>query len=130
MNHTSRGKWSSVILAALVGLLFSDIAWAVDYRPLVGRWQRIDGSYVIEIRRVAADGQLEASYFNPRPIHVSRAAASVFKEHLKVEVELRDTGYPGSTYTLLYDPKRDLLLGYYYQAVQQQNFDVVFVRQE
>jgi hypothetical protein len=73
---------------------------------------------------------MEAAYFNPRPIHVSRADASVFKEHLKVEVELRDTGYPGSTYTLLYDPKRDLLLGYYYQAVQRQNFDVVFVRQE
>lgn len=130
MNHTSRGRWSSVILAALVGLLFSDIAWPVDYRPLVGRWQRTDGGYVIEIRRVAADGQMEAAYFNPRPIHVSRADASVFKEHLKVEVELRDTGYPGSTYTLLYDPKRDLLLGYYYQAVQRQNFDVVFVRQE
>ena len=116
---------SAVGLTALIG-----VVWAGDYRPLIGRWQRTDGGYVIEIRRVAADGQMEAAYFNPRPIHVSRANASVFKEHLKVEVELRDTGYPGSTYTLLYDPKRDLLLGYYYQAVQRQNFDVVFVRQE
>lgn len=43
------------------------------------------------------------------------------------EVELRDTGYPGSTYTLLYDPDKDALLGLYYQAVQRRNFEVVFV---
>jgi hypothetical protein len=73
---------------------------------------------------------LEASYFNPRPINVSMAKASAFKDHIKVEIELRDTGYPGSTYTLLYDPDKDALLGFYYQAVQKQNFDVVFVRIE
>jgi hypothetical protein len=50
------------------------------------------------------------------------------KDHIKVEIELRDTGYPGSSYTLLYDPYKDALLGFYYQAVQKQNFDVVFVR--
>ncbi|MBC2711782.1 MAG: hypothetical protein HGJ94_12585 [Desulfosarcina sp.] len=71
---------------------------------------------------------MQAGYFNPRPINVSRAEASIFKEHIKVEVELRDTGYPGSTYTLLYDPNKDALLGYYYQVVQRQNFDVIFVR--
>jgi hypothetical protein len=83
---------------------------------------------VIEIKRVATDGTMQAAYFNPRPINVSRATASVFKDHLKVEIELRDTGYPGSSYTLLYDPDKDALLGFYYQAVQKQNFDVVFVR--
>ena len=56
----------------------------------------------------------------PRPPH-SRITS-------KVEIELRDTGYPGSSYTLLYDPDKDALLGFYYQAVQKQNFDVVFVR--
>ena len=101
---------------------------AEDYRPLVGRWQRTDGGYVIEIRRVEADGTMEARYFNPRPINVSQAKASSFEGNVKVDVELRDTGYPGSTYTLLYDPKRDLLLGLYYQAVQRQNYDVIFVR--
>jgi hypothetical protein len=35
---------------------------------------------------------------------------------------------PGSTYTLTYDPKRDELYGVYFQAVQGQSFDVVFVR--
>ena len=105
-----------------------DMASAADFRPLIGRWQRTDGGYVIEIRRVATDGAMQAAYFNPRPINVSRATVSEFKDHLKVEVELRDAGYPGSSYTLLYDPDKDALLGFYFQAVQKQNFDVVFVR--
>lgn len=122
--------WSRVILTVLFLSVPAGIALATDYRPLVGRWQRTDGGYVIDIRRVAADGTMEAGYLNPRPINVSRAVASVFRDHLKVELELRDTGYPGSTYTLLYDPNKDALLGYYYQAVQRQNFEVVFVRMD
>ena len=119
-----------IVLLALLLLSTIDAAIAADYRPLIGRWQRTDGGYIIDIRRVAADGAMEAAYFNPRPINVSQAKASVFREHLKVEVELRDTGYPGSSYTLLYDPDKDALLGFYYQAVQKQNFDVVFVRRK
>jgi hypothetical protein len=118
----------TMALMALVLITVTGMAWAVDYRPLIGRWQRTDGGYVIDIQQVAADGAMAAGYFNPRPINVSRAQASLFKDHLKVEMELRDTGYPGSTYTLLYDPDKDALLGFYYQAVQQQNFDVMFVR--
>ena len=118
-----KGALTALILATAIGS-----ASTADYRPLVGRWQRTDGGYVIEIQQVATDGAMQAAYFNPRPINVSRAMASEFKDHLKVNVELRDTGYPGSTYTLLYDPDKDALLGFYYQAVQKQNFDVVFVR--
>jgi hypothetical protein len=33
----------------------------------------------------------------------------------------------GSTYTLTYDPASDQLKGIYYQAVEQQRFDVAFV---
>ncbi|MGD9311020.1 MAG: hypothetical protein PVG51_17885 [Desulfosarcina sp.] len=117
-----------VALTALALIVAAEFTWAADFRPLVGRWQRTDGGYVIDIRRVAPDGSMQARYYNPRPINVARARASMVKEYLKVEVELRDTGYPGSTYTLLYDPDKDALLGFYYQAVQQQNFDVVFVR--
>ena len=36
--------------------------------------------------------------------------------------------YPGSTYKLIYDPARDVLAGLYFQALQQQTFDVEFVR--
>jgi hypothetical protein len=45
-----------------------------------------------------------------------------------VFIELQDQGYPGSTYTLNYNPAEDSLVGFYYQAVMQQNFDVVFAR--
>ena len=126
-THRKLGLTRGVLLALFL-LATIDAAFAADYRPLIGRWQRSDGGYVIEIRRVETDGAMEAAYFNPRPINVSQANASIFKEHIKVDVELRDAGYPGSTYTLLYDPDKDALLGFYYQAVQKQNFDVIFVR--
>src|SRR5262245_38211615 len=48
-------------------------AQAVVPSRLVGRWQRPDGGYVIEIRNVATNGKLDAGYFNPRPINVARA---------------------------------------------------------
>ena len=99
-----------------------------DYLRLTGRWQRPDGGYVIDIKGVAEDGTLDAGYFNPRPIHVAKAQASRDGELTKVFVELRDVNYPGSTYTLQYNPQNDQLSGIYFQAVQQQNFEVVFVR--
>ena len=126
-THIKNGG-AIVALTALSLILATGSVWAADYRPLVGRWQRTDGGYVIEIRHAASDGSLETRYFNPRPINVSMAKASTFQDQIKVEVELRDTGYPGSSYTLLYDPDKDALLGLYYQAVQKQNFDVIFVR--
>jgi hypothetical protein len=46
----------------------------------------------------------------------------------KVFIELRAPNYPGSTYTLTYDPQQDQLRGIYFQAVQRQRFDVYFVR--
>ncbi|OGR31583.1 MAG: hypothetical protein A2139_13870 [Desulfobacca sp. RBG_16_60_12] len=68
------------------------------------------------------------AYFNPRPINVSRAEAAQEGTTTKVFIELRDTNYPGSTYTLAYDPQSDQLKGVYFQAALQQSFDVVFVR--
>ena len=47
---------------------------------------------------------------------------------LHVLVELQAPGYPGSTYTLHYEPQRDQLEGSYFQAALQQRFAVVFVR--
>jgi hypothetical protein len=95
---------------------------------LTGRWLRPDGGYILEIRHVAADGTLDAAYLNPRPIRVARAEASRAGSTLKVFVELNAPGYPGSTYTLTYDPKRDQLEGVYFQAALGQSFSVAFVR--
>jgi hypothetical protein len=95
---------------------------------LKGRWRRPDGGYVLEIRKIDGSGKMDAGYFNPRPINVSRAEASREGETAKVFIELRDINYPGSTYALTYDPESDHLNGTYFQAALQQSFEVIFVR--
>jgi hypothetical protein len=100
------------------------------FRALSGRWIRPDGGYILDIRDVDARGKIDAVYLNPRPIAVARAEATRDGATLNVFVELRAPGYPGSTYTLTYDPQRDQLAGIYFQAALQQRFDVVFVRMQ
>jgi hypothetical protein len=95
---------------------------------LKGRWLRPDGGYIIQIRAIEGSGKIDAGYFNPRPINVSKAQATKESGKIRVFVELSDVGYPGSTYTLTYDPKEDVLRGVYFQAALKQNFDVFFTR--
>lgn len=95
---------------------------------LKGRWLRPDGGYIIQIRNVDAAGKVDAGYFNPRAINVSRAQATRESGKIKVFIELRDVGYPGSTYDLVYNAKEDVLVGVYHQAVVNQIFDVYFTR--
>jgi hypothetical protein len=99
-----------------------------DPQRLVGRWVRPDGGYVLALGEVTKEGSVKASYFNPRPINVSRAEVRRVAGALTVVVELRDVNYPGSTYTLQYDPASDRLKGAYFQAVEKQTFVVEFVR--
>jgi hypothetical protein len=99
-----------------------------DFQKLKGRWLRPDGGYVLEIKSVQDQGKLNAAYFNPKPINVAKAEASQAGATTKVFVELRDVNYPGSTYTLTYLADKDLLVGIYYQALQQQSFEVYFER--
>jgi uncharacterized protein (DUF2147 family) len=103
---------------------------SVDLQALVGKWVRPDGGYVISVRSVEPDGRVDAGYFNPRPINVSRAEASTEGNAVKLFIELQAAGYPGSTYELIYDPGNDALVGIYFQAAMQQRFQVHFVRTE
>ena len=98
------------------------------YAKLLGRWQRPDGGYVIDISSVNTDGSLEAAYFNPRPINVSQASAAIEEGKIKIFIELRDVGYPGARYSLAYTPQSDTLKGLYYQPSVGQSFEVVFAR--
>ncbi|MHC4757882.1 MAG: hypothetical protein ACYTE8_04430 [Planctomycetota bacterium] len=100
----------------------------VDIKKVVGRWMRTDSPYVIDIQGVNYDGTLQAGYYNPRAINVSIAKIENKEGVLEVFIELRDTGYPGSSYTLKYDAENDALVGTYFQAVQQQNYTIAFVR--
>jgi len=101
-----------------------------SFGNLIGHWLRPDGGYIIEIRNIDADGRMDAVYLNPRPINVDRAEASWKNGIQEVFIELQDTGYPGSTYTLDYIPDQDIFTGVYYQAVIKKGFEVVFVRQK
>mgnify|MGYP001021980979 FL=1 len=103
-------------------------AAVVELDRLKGRWLRADGGYILEVRSISPEGKVDAAYLNPRPIHVARAEALRQGEALTLFVELRDANYPGSTYRLTYDPARDVLAGLYFQALEQQTFDVEFVR--
>ena len=99
-----------------------------ELAKLAGRWERPDGGYILEIKGVDSSGKLDAGYFNPDPIKVSRAAAWRDKGTTKLVIELNDVNYPGCTYTLEHNPQTDQLFGQYYQAAMQQTFEVVFTR--
>lgn len=99
-----------------------------EFQKLTGRWQRPDGGYVLGIKSIADSGAMDAGYFNPKSIRVAKAEASRDGDAMNVFVELRDVNYPGSTYTLTYDPASDQLKGAYYQAAEKQRFEVAFVR--
>jgi hypothetical protein len=99
-----------------------------ELAKLAGKWERPDGGYILEIKGVDSSGKLDAGYFNPDPIKVSRAAAWRDKGTTKVVIELNDVNYPGCTYNLEYNPQTDQLFGQYFQAAMQQTFEVVFTR--
>ena len=104
------------------------ISEPVNVLKLVGRWLRTDSPYIIEIREISPDGTLRAGYYNPQPINVSAAKVENKNGTLQVFVELHDEGYPGSNYTLSYNPQNDALKGTYFQATLRQNFNVAFMR--
>ena len=136
-NHAKpRGRRKFFILISVV--LMVGVAAAVTllrganggFDKLNGRWLRPDGGYILEIRAVDAGGKIDGVYLNPKPINIAKAEATRDGSTVKVFVELRAPNYPGSTYTLIYDPQQDQLRGIYFQAVQQQNFNVYFVRRK
>lgn len=97
---------------------------------LKGAWVRPDGGYVILIKSIALNGQLEAMYFNPNPLPFSKAQATQDGGTFRASLEIQAGGYSGSTYELTYDAASDQLKGIYYQAVMKQKFDVAFVRKK
>jgi hypothetical protein len=101
-----------------------------ERQKLVGSWQRADANYVLEINRIAPDGQMDAAYLNPQPIHVSKAQAGSDSGKTMVMLELRDRLYPGSYYTLTYNAGDDRLSGVYHHLGVHRDFDVVFTRRE
>ena len=101
---------------------------SISFDVLNGNWVRPDGGYRIEIKGVAADGELDATYYNPNRLPFAKAQATLEGATLRANFELQAGGYGGSTYELTYDPASDRLKGIYYQAVVKQKFEVFFTR--
>jgi hypothetical protein len=99
-----------------------------DFKIFVGEWVRTDGGYIIRVRDIKPDGSVDAGYFNLGEINVEEANVSEWKGLGRLYIKLQDEGYPGSTYTLYYYPKKNALAGFYYQAAMDQTFEVVFLR--
>ena len=135
-QHHSKTRERRKFLIAITVVMVMGFAAAVTllrganggFDVLNGRWLRPDGGYVLEIRAVDPSGKIDGVYLNPKPINIAKAEATRDGSTVKVFVELRAPNYPGSTYTLTYDQEQDQLRGNYFQAVERQNFNVVFVR--
>jgi len=95
----------------------------------LGKWQRSDGNYTIELSNIKTDSTVEATYLNPNPIHIAETRWKVNDGYFYFFIKLDDEGYPGSYYSLGYFPEDDRLYGYYFQAMQGQRYEVVFERQ-
>jgi len=104
------------------------ISKSAVFQKIIGQWVRPDGGYILKIKSVDEKGTLEAAYYNPKPINVSKAQVSQKGNELRVFIELTDTGYPGATYALSFNEKEGTLSGVYFQPSVQQTFDVFFLR--
>lgn len=127
----TRSRFIAITVVVVVGVIAAVALLRGErggFDALNGRWLRLDGGYILEIRSVDPQGKIDGMYLNPRPINIAKAEATRDGSKLNVFVELRAPNYPGSTYTLTYDPQQDQLRGNYFQAVERQNFDVAFVR--
>src|SRR5512143_3257464 len=117
------GRWIAgvVVLAvaaccAFWGLNRPAAVSGPEPQRLAGHWLRPDGDYLLQLSDPQPSGELRAAYLNPRPIHGAKSTWSRVEGGLRVFIELRDVNYPGSTYTLTYEPISDRLSGNYFQA--------------
>jgi uncharacterized protein (DUF2147 family) len=137
---TTSAIFLSVVAVIAVGIVRSAVAQVApadqevqggvkfELAKLQGRWVRRDGNYTIEVKRIDPTGKVEAVYFNPNPVKVSKAEASTKGGDLNLLLELQGPGYAGSTYTLVHDPKSDCLLGIYFHVGTHQKYAVIFQR--
>ncbi len=122
-----RRHWLALASGGLAGRSLAQ-GPRTGFDALVGGWSRTDGNYHIVIESVGAEGALQASYFNPRPLPFSLAKARREDGAVHARFELRAGGYDGSFYELRLDAASGRLVGSFYQAVAKQTYEVQFTR--
>ena len=83
---------------------------------IIGSWIRPDGGYNLEILAFNKN-TVDAAYYNPNPIMVSETQWKIQDGYVYMFIKFDDVGYEGSYYSLGYYPDKDMLMGFYYQAV-------------
>lgn len=104
----------------------SAVQLTAAFEKIKGKWARTDGDYVLEFKKLMDNNVLDVAYYNPNPIHVGKARMYEERGFTKVFVELQDVNYPGSRYTLILDADKNRLVGNYFQATQQMDYEVSF----
>lgn len=89
------------------------IAKLPEQSDFFGTWLRSDGTYRVEIEAGEAAGTVVARYFNPNPINVETSVFDEIEGQPRLEFVLRDEGYPGSAYRLIFLAERRVLVGTY-----------------
>ena len=89
------------------------IAKLPEQADFFGTWLRSDGTYRVEIEAGETAGTVVARYFNPDSIHVESAVFDEVEGTPRLEFVLRDEGYPGSAYRLIFLAERRVLIGTY-----------------
>jgi hypothetical protein len=105
------------------------IAKLPEQSDFFGTWLRSDGTYRVEIEAGKQAGIVVARYFNPEPINVETSTFDEIEGQPRLEFVLRDEGYPGSAYRLIYLAERRVLVGTYARPDAEPS-QVFFVREE
>ena len=107
----------------------ASIAKLPEQTDFFGTWLRSDGTYKIEIEAGEKADTVVARYFNPDPINVETSIFDEVEGQPRLEFVLRDEGYPGSAYRLIYLAERRVLVGTYARPDAEPS-QVYFVREE
>ncbi|CAA6677429.1 MULTISPECIES: hypothetical protein [unclassified Lentimonas] len=105
------------------------IAKLPEQSDFFGSWLRSDGTYSVEVEAGESAGTVVARYFNPKSINVETAAFDEVEGQPRLEFVLRDEGYPGSAYRLIFLPERRVLVGTYMRPGGEPA-EVYFVRKD
>jgi hypothetical protein len=100
-----------------------------EQSDFVGTWLRADGTYRLQIEAGAVAGSVVVRYFNPEPINVERATFDEIEGQPRLEFVLRDEGYPGSAYRLIFLAERRVLVGTYARP-DSEPAEVYFVKED
>ena len=116
----------------IIFLLIAGVAMASTLdqalQPIVGKWIRPDSGATVEIVRISPGGQLEANYYNPSLVKLTKAEASLSGEQINIFIEVLYVEHPFPNYHLAYDPQSDQLKGDYYEATDGKHYQVLFDR--